>query len=60
MTIDEAIKRIADVQLEFLPLPRHIDWKALQLGIEALKLISRHRKYPLAVPIGPLPGETEE
>ena len=59
MTIDEAIERIEGIQLEFLPLPRHLDWKALQLSIEALKRILYQRNYKIVDFWGKLPGETE-
>ncbi len=60
MKIDEAIKRLENIQMEFLPLPRHTDWKAAQLGIEALKRVKEERTgYERYAP-DLLPGETPE
>ncbi len=60
MTIDEAIERNTNIQIEFLPLPRHRDWEAVQLGIEALKRLTTMRGYcsPGSGPL--LPDETKE
>ena len=60
MTIDEAIKRNTNIQIEFLPLPRHEDWKAVQLGIAALKRTQTLRQLARQENIRLLPGETEE
>ncbi len=59
MTIDEAIKRNTDIQMEFLPLPRHRDWEAVQLGIEALKDLQRFDKIRGQKARLLLPGETK-
>uniref|UniRef100_A0A6M3Y169 Uncharacterized protein n=1 Tax=viral metagenome TaxID=1070528 RepID=A0A6M3Y169_9ZZZZ len=37
MTIYEAIEILTKLQIDDLPLPRHREWEAVQLGIEALK-----------------------
>jgi len=60
MILKEAIERNEHIQMEFLPLPRHRDWEAVQLGIEALKAILTYRKSPMAYLYLPLPGETKE
>ena len=60
MTLDEAIERITKVQMEFLPLPRHRDWEAVQLGIEALKWLNGWRGVNSALANVRLPGQTEK
>ncbi len=59
MTIDEAIKRNENMQIEFLPLPRHRDWQAIKLGIEALKRYKVIRANFGKLREDRLPGETE-
>ena len=59
MTIDEAIERNTNIQVGFLPLPRHREWKAVQLGIEALKRVKNMRTSPCTTADEVLPGETE-
>ena len=60
MTIDEAIKRNTDIQMEFLPLPRHRDWEAVQLGIEALTAWRQYRRKKAPANLYLLPGETKD
>ena len=60
MKIDEAVKRNENIQLEFLPLPRHRDWEALQLGLSALKRIEYLRSRGWEVTQELLPGETKD
>jgi len=57
MTIDEAIERLVKLQIDDLPLPRHQDWQAVQLGIEALKGIKKVRKTFRPYVEALLPGE---
>ena len=60
MKLEEAIKRNEDIQMEFLPLPRHREWEAVQLGIEAIKRLQDMRKSPWTTGGEILPGETEK
>jgi hypothetical protein len=59
MTIDEAIKRLT-VAKEGWPLTDSENYyKALELGLEALKYIQRTRQHDLYVKPERLPGETK-
>jgi len=60
MTIDEAIERNTNIQIEFLPLPRHRDWEAAQLGIEAMKRYKVIRANFGKLRQDRLPGETDD
>ena len=60
MDMDEAIERNKNIQMEFLPLPRHRDWEAVQLGIEALKRVKDNPIVPTFHLRALLPGETEK
>lgn len=60
MTLQEAIERNTNIQIEFLPLPRHRDWEAVQLGNEALKDLVRFDEIRGKQDRLPLPGETKE
>ena len=60
MTLDEAIERNEDIQMEFLPIPSHRNWEAVQLGIEALKRLEEGRQKGYDFFGHLLPGETKD
>ena len=57
MTIDEAIKRLVNIKIEFLALPQDEDWQAIRLGIEALKAWQESSYHSVGFL---LPGETDD
>lgn len=60
MTIDEAIRRLAD-QIDLLTKDRDYPTEvALKLGIEALREVKRLRSYKAFHIVKVLPEETEE
>ena len=58
MTIAKTIELLVKLQIDDLPLPRHEEWQAVQLGIEALKDKQEARRYNLPSSAILLPGET--
>ncbi len=60
MLIDEAIKILVKLQIDDLPLPRHLDWQAVQLGIEAMGQVKRCRELKVGFYADLLPSETEK
>ena len=60
MKLEEAIERAENIQMEFLPLPLHRDWEALQLLIEAGRRLVFNRLNTIASSDELLPGETVE
>lgn len=60
MTLEKAIEILEKIQMDDLPLPRHEEWQAAQLGIEALKRIQKLREDVLFDGAVALPGETKE
>ena len=60
MNIPKAIAHLEKLQIDDLPLPRHLEWQAVQLGIEALKRIKATRLVRKIGPVVLLPGETED
>lgn len=59
MTIDEAIKILKEHIDLCDPIKEADTYKALQLGIEALKAVAKLRHYPFPDEILKLPSETE-
>ena len=60
MTIEKAIERLTELAEISLLRFDNDDKKAVQLGIEALKLAQSNRRSPYIEYIGLLPGETKE
>ena len=60
MELEEAIERTEDIQMEFLPLPRHRDWEALQLLIQAGKRCQYIAEHTTRWAHVLLPGETKD
>jgi len=60
MTIDEAIKELGETTSDWPEGSKSSFYYAIQLGIEALKEVRRHRRPTNLAVIGLLPGEMEE
>ncbi len=60
MAIDEAIKRLTKIRQTIPGGELGFDWDALQLGIEALKVVKEFRTGRYKTINSPLLGETEE
>lgn len=59
LTLLEAIEIATELQINDLPLPRHREWEAVQLLIEAGKRIQTSRSYPGRLAAYLLPGERQ-
>ena len=60
MTLEEAIERLVKIQIDYLPLPKHRDFQAAQLGIEAIKRYKVIRANFGKLRQDQLPGETKD
>jgi len=59
-TIDKAIKTLKETPIQVVSGSKSSFYYAIQLGIEALKEVRRHRRPTNLAVIGLLPGEMEE
>lgn len=60
MTLEEAIKHITELMQDFKYKVSAAEYKALQLGIEALKRVKLEEPFASFYIGDPLPGETED
>ena len=60
MTIEQAILQLKLIHSELSTPGREKDWRALLLGIEALRRLASNRKRSLEQVYGLLSGETED
>ncbi|GAG93855.1 unnamed protein product [marine sediment metagenome] len=60
MKLEKAIELVTNLQITDLPLPRHQEWVATQLLIEAGKAIKLYQEGPMGYLYCLLPGQTKE
>ncbi|MBA7552350.1 hypothetical protein ES705_44911 [subsurface metagenome] len=60
MKLEKAIELLEKIQMDDLPLPRHEEWQAAQLGKEAMKRVRDIRTGYKSYAPDLLPGETKE